>query len=168
MKFEGHDIGAIAADMLKKRLPGFETRIDGARDAVVIQGALPIAMTVSAETVFYPIMMSTPIIDVEGARLARHLRDATEDDRAREARMRDERERIERELASSVDDIADRIRRFGIDALGLAEYIAERERNARREGHEDGYLNGREQGIAVGRRETLAAIARGARFGVEG
>lgn len=151
-----HDIGAIAAEMLKKRLPGFETKIDGGRYSVVIHGALPIASRVSAEAIIYPIYDSR--FSPEPSGIARALRDATETDDMRAVREAKERAAIELAIEPSIARIDDTIKRFGIEALGLEAWITEREARAREAGKREGFAAGHAAGMAQGRREILAEL----------
>lgn len=44
----------VSADVLRKALPGFATRIDNTTDSIFIRGGLPISATLSQEAIFYP------------------------------------------------------------------------------------------------------------------
>lgn len=139
----------VAVDMLKAELPGFETMIVGARDALGIRGALPISTEVSRELILWPIMRSPHFVDVK----ARAFFDALETDDARAARHAQQREALKRELEPTIAHITERVRRFAIDAVGLEPVIAERERVARLRGEREGYEAGRRQGRADAMRE---------------
>lgn len=149
----------VAAAMISKALPGFESRVVPARDSVGIRGALPIGGEVSAETIFYHVYSHRPaFIDVvERDRL---VRDETPAER--EARHAEQRAALERELAPVVEPIVERIQRLAIDAVGLEPVIAERERRARllgeREGRELGHRQGVAEGRAAGIRDVLRAL----------
>lgn len=157
----------VALEMLKAELPGFESRIVAASNAIGIRGALPIAMEASRDVIFWPIMRSPTFVDVK----ARSFFDALESDEARALRHARQREALKAELEPVIDHIAERIREYAIKAVGLEKVIAERERKARidgqRVGHEigrqAGYRDGRDDGFAAGLvegiRKASAAIA---------
>lgn len=154
------DPAEVAADMLKAALPGFESRINAARDSLVIHGALPIAYEVDSQAVYYPVMRPAYIENP----FARAMRDATEDDRAREARETIERARqteaLKRELAPLVEHIVESVQRFAIEAVGLEAAIAAREEKARDLGRREGFREGREMGAREGRAEGIREVAR--------
>lgn len=139
----------VAVDMLKAELPGFESKIVPARDALGIRGALPIAAEVSAELIMWPLYRSPAFVDV-GARL---LFDALETEEARAARHERQREALKLELEPTISHITERIRRMAIDAVGLEPVIVERERVAKLRGEREGYEAGRRQGRADAMRE---------------
>lgn len=146
------DPAEVAVAMLKAALPGFESRIDGHRDQIEIRGALPIATTVSAHAIYYPIRRSDVFVDIR----ARHLYDAIEPDVQRLARHERQREALRHELGPYIEMIAENVRRFGIEALGLEPVIAEREKKAHDRGRREGWAGGDSEGYARGRREAMA------------
>lgn len=151
------DPAEVAAEMLKALLPGFESRINPATDKLVIHGALPIGLTVDSQVVYYPLMRDVYRESPLGG-FARALRDVSETDAEREIREAAERARqteaLKRELAYTVADIAERIQRYAIEAVGLEPVIAERERRAAERGRSEGYVEGKR----AGRREILAEL----------
>ncbi|UYL87166.1 hypothetical protein QEH40_gp45 [Microbacterium phage OscarSo] len=150
------DPSEVAAAMIAKALPGFESRVVPARDAVGIRGALPIGAEVSRETFFYPVYSFRPAY-VDTLERDRLVRDETPAER--EARHAEQRAALERELAPVVGPIVDKIRRLAIEAVGLEELIAERERRARIDGQRVGHELGFTAGKRAGRLEVLAEIA---------
>lgn len=146
----------VAVEMLRAELPGFESRMMTARDAIGIRGALPIGASLPAETLFYPIMHRGGIfVDVdERCRLARE-----ETIVEREARHAKQREALRRELAPVIEKITTEIRRLAIEAVGLEPVIREREHRAIEAGRRDGYAAGLEAGKREGRVELLAEIS---------
>lgn len=140
----------VAVEMLTEALPGFESRIIAARDAVGIRGALPIGAEVSHEAIMWPVFGSPAFVDVQ----ARALFDATESDAMRAHRHAQQREALRRDLAPVIDRIVEQVRNLAIDAVGLAPVIAERERKAFERGRHEGY----QAGLAKGRTEIEEAV----------
>lgn len=151
------NVGKIAADMLKKALPGFASRIVPERDAIAIRGALPVAAEVTMNTIVYPV--SRPWrFDAVPDRVREALFDSISTDAQREREARLARERVEDEIRPSVEQIVERVRRYAIDAVGLEEHIARREERARDLGKREGYDEGRRFGWRTGRAALLREI----------
>lgn len=151
------DPADVAVAMLKEALPGFESRIVPERDVVAIRGALPIATTVSAETIRFPLYRNV----YRESPTSRAFREALHAlDEIREARDEAERaaqiEALKRELAPLVENIVEGVQRFAIKAVNLEPMIAERERKARERGKREGWAAGDTEGYARGRREAMA------------
>lgn len=152
------DPAEVAAEMIGRRLPGFESRVVAARDAVGIRGALPIAAEVSREMVMYPVYSRPAFVDV--AARDRHAR--TESEAERRMRHARQREALEIELEPIVSPIVERVQRLAIDAVGLGPVIEEREHRAReagrREGRAEGHAAGMREGYAAGIRSIVEVL----------
>lgn len=148
------DPADVAVDMLRAELPGFESKIVAARDAIGIRGALPIGAEVSRETVMYPVY-SHVFVDVAARDALRF-----ESDLDRLARHERQREALKRELAPIVERITTRIRELAIEATGLGPVITARVNEAREHGRRIGYEEGRAVATDKARREGYDAGVR--------
>lgn len=141
----------VAVEMIRAALPGFESRVDPAIDAVVIHGALPITSQVSAQAIFYPLMRPAYIDPAMRSAIALHATEAE-----LEIMRAQQRDALRLELAPIVERIVDTVRGYGIEALGLKGVIEDRERRARIDGRRLGFVEGKGEG----RREGMAARIR--------
>lgn len=121
------DPAEVARDMLKEALPGFESRIDAAHNAVAIRGALPIGANVSREALYWAIPSTHFGLSVP---MTREI--ATE------------------AAAPVVRHIVEEIQHHAIGAVNLEPVIRERERVARMQGEREGHAAGRSAGITEG------------------
>lgn len=133
------DPAEIAAAMLREALPGFETMISAASDAVVVRGRFTVGGAIGNET-FYAI----PFGFSHGEGIA-----WTEDE-------------VRRGVEPIVRRLVEDTRSIAIQKLGLEAEIARRVEEARREGKAEGYAAGHERGEAIGyaagREAVLAAL----------
>lgn len=150
----------IAVEMLREELPGFDTRIDGGVQKVRIRGALPIAMQMDKETIYYAVPYP---IDVNPSVIGKAIMDVLETDENRTIRLAaeraKERERVKRYVTPFVEHIVKSIREYGIEALNLEKYIEEREKRAGERGRQEGYTEGFKKGERAGRHKLMQELA---------
>ena len=134
------DPAEVAADMLRKQLPGFDTRIIASRDAISIRGALPIYAGISQETVRYPVLYAE-----RGGFGEPHLGSLTQID-------------LEELVMPIVSEIVDQVQKLAIEAVNLRPRIDRLVKESEQQGRQQGYQEGLKKGHQEGRRELLQEL----------
>lgn len=126
----------VAVDMLKKALPGFETRIFDRMNAIEIRGALPIYGQVSQESILMPVGGRSPWDN-------RNL----------------DRTAIESLLfRDTIEPIIERVQQEAIKAVNLQPRIDRMVEAAIRQAKIDARREGVEEGIRQGRIQVLREL----------